>query len=94
MPIFLKKETTWEAPAEGFVSILDQQLEELKKATEEGQDVSVQPTVAKKKKKKKKKKEGQFIPGGEDQEEEQEEEDTSGYDPSNPYGQWQTIEKP
>lgn len=90
----METETSWEPPAEGFVSILDQQLEELKKATDESQDVSVQPIVTKKKKKKKKKKEGHFFPGGEDQEEEQEEEDTPGYDPSNPYGQWQTVEKP
>lgn len=90
-------ETCWEAPAEGFVSLLDQQLEELKNATEgnESQETSAQPVIHKKKKKKKK----QMFENGFDNlhnnyPEEVEPEDPSALDSqAAPYGQWETVQR-
>lgn len=93
MPLFTSisfTETTWEAPAEGYVSLMDQQLEELKKATAEPEQTSAQPVLTKKKKKKKKKKEAEE----EYYEEPEEEEPAPEPVPANPYGQWETVEKP
>lgn len=85
-------ETCWEEPSEGFVSLLDQQLEELKKETETQVDTSAQP-VLKKKKKKKKKKEMQEEEYYEEEEQQQEEEEDT-QQAAAPYGQWQTVVKP
>ena len=89
-------ETCWEAPEEGFVSLMDQQLEELKNATAEVAQTAAEPVITKKKKKKKKKKQEE-----EEEEEEYYEEDYREDEeqpiesaPSAPYGQWQTVEKP
>ena len=89
-------ETCWEAPEEGFVSLLDQQLEELKNATEttESQGTSAQPIINKKKKNKKKK---QMFADGFDNlhnnyPEEEEPENPSSDVQAAPYGQWETVE--
>jgi len=90
------QETCWEAPEEGFVSLLDQQLEELKNATEttESQGTSAQPIINKKKKNKKKK---QMFADGFDNlhnnyPEEEEPENPSSDVQAAPYGQWETVE--
>ncbi|XP_046458330.1 WW domain-binding protein 4-like isoform X2 [Daphnia pulex] len=87
-------ETCWEAPAEGFVTLMEQQLEELKNATTDTKETSAEPVITKKKKKKKKKKEmeEEFY---EDYEEEfqGEEEAAAESAAANPYGQWETVQK-
>jgi len=90
------QETCWEAPEEGFVSLLDQQLEELKNATEatESQETSAKAVLNKKKKKKKKK---QMFEDGFDNlhnnyPEEEPEDNSAADSQAAPYGQWETVE--
>lgn len=89
-------ETCWEVPAEGFVSLIEQQLEELKNATTDNNQTSAEPMINKKKKKKKKKKERMDEEFYEENEEEYhgEEEETAEATPPNPYGQWESVKKP
>lgn len=87
-------ETCWEAPAEGFVSLLDQQLDELKKETETQADTSAQPVLNKKKKKKKKKKEQEQFEEDEYYEEEDQDGARQEEDGVASIGQWQSVEKP
>lgn len=87
-------ETCWEAPAEGYVTLMEQQLEELKNATTDTKETSAEPMITKKKKKKKKKKEmeEEFYEDYDD--EFQGEEQTAAETTSvNPYGQWETVQK-
>ena len=86
-------ETTWEEPAEGFVSVLEQQLEELKNCTED-QGMSAEPMLKKKKKKKKKImfEHGFTTSVTEADEAELREEKEALAAAPNPYGQWQTVE--
>lgn len=87
-------ETSWEVPTEGYVSLMEQQLEELKNATADKNETSAEPIINKKKKKKKKKKEseGEFYENNE--EEFQEDETASEATSATPYGQWETVQKP
>ena len=89
------QETCWEAPEEGFVSLFDQQLEELKNATEAtGSQVTSARAVLNKKKKKKKK---LMFQDGLDNlhnnyPEEEPEDDSAADFQAAAYGQWETVE--
>ena len=87
-------ETCWEAPAEGFVTLMEQQLEELKNATTDMKETSAEPIITKKKKKKKKKKEmdEEFYEEYEEEFQGEEEVATESV-PVAPYGQWETVQK-
>ncbi|KAI9559374.1 hypothetical protein GHT06_016163 [Daphnia sinensis] len=87
-------ETCWEAPAEGYVTLMEQQLEELKNATTDTKETSAEPMITKKKKKKKKKKELEedFYEDYDDGFQ-GEEETAAEATPINPYGQWETVQK-